>query len=176
MTTVGARVCVRDSDGTPASRLLELGAQSRSAQILDDVVAPAAPVRFANVDDDLDAIAPVIVGETRIEADDGIEGIEDVDPGSFELFARKRDTAPIRCDCFLDLVEPERTAERDESVDRRAIGAIAQTVVGEDRPHAVADDDVRTVGGVGDHPLEKAPLQLVANAIAFCRGAANTRH
>ena len=46
---------------------LDLGAQARSTQILDDVVPPLTPARLPDVDDDLGTIAQVIVGEARIE-------------------------------------------------------------------------------------------------------------
>ncbi len=106
-------------------------------------MAPLSPVLFIDVEYRVQTVLPVEVGDVREGADDGIEVVEDVDPGTVETVVGEPGLGvPLRLELVGDLPAGQRTADGDESVDRRTLGDALQCVVGDDGSHAVAHHHV----------------------------------
>jgi hypothetical protein len=107
-------------------------------------MAPAPGVVNRDVFDLVGVVAPEVVGDRRVEAANRIEPVKQVDPAtSYLLVGEPVIAAPLWLQPVLDLVEAERSAERDQGIDGHALGNALQAIIRDHSAEAVGNDNVR---------------------------------
>ena len=112
------------------------------------------------------SVVPVVVGQQRFGGAHRVEAVDHIHP-SRELVGETVVLRPLRPQIVLDLGQPQRRAQRDQHVDILRVRHPFQAVVGDHRPQAVSDHDVRPtvdVGEVADEPLPHLVADLEAGS------------